>query len=44
MGEGCQGIFIKDPWTKPKRGRIKDGGEDGWGQGEWWGENGDNST
>ena len=41
MGEGDnlekrkshQGIYIKDPWTKPKRGRIK-GGRWGWvGQG-----------
>ena len=38
-----QGICIKDPWTKPKRGRIE-GGRWGWGRGKWWWLNGDNCT
>ena len=38
-GKGRQGTCIKDPWTKPKGGRIEGGR---WG--EWWGENGDNCT
>ena len=36
-GEGRQRTCIKDPWTKPKVGRI----EGGWGGGKWWWENGD---
>ena len=28
-GEGFSGTYIKDTWTKPKRGRIK-GGKWGW--------------
>ena len=41
---GFSGTCIKDTWTKPKRGRIK-GGKWAWlGWGEWWEENGDNST
>ena len=32
-GKGHQGTCIKDPWTKPKGGRI----EGGRWQGEWWG-------
>ena len=32
-GKGCQGMRVKDTWTKPKRGRIE-GGRRGWvGQG-----------
>ena len=43
-GRGCQGICIKDSWTKPEGCRIK-GGRWGWlGSGELWGENGDNCT
>ena len=42
--KGCQGTCIKDTWTKSKRLRIE-GGRWGWvGQGESWGENGDNCT
>ena len=37
-GEGSSGI--KDPWIKPKVGRIKGGR----GRGKWWGENGDSFT
>ena len=39
-GKGCQGTCVKEPWTKPKGGRIDDGR---WG---WlgWDENGDNRT
>ena len=47
-GEGqCGGTsrtYMKDTWTKT-RGlclRVRDG--DGWGEGAWWGENGDNCT
>ena len=33
-GKDCQGTCIKDPWTKPKVGRIE-GGRWGWvGQGK----------
>ena len=28
-GKGCQGTWVKDPWTKPKGGRIE-GGRCGW--------------
>ena len=37
------GTTIKDTWTK-SRGRVeaRDGGEFGWGRGDWWGENADN--
>ena len=40
---GHQGTCIKDPWTKPKGGRIE-GGEVGMGGGrkKWQWENGDN--
>ena len=31
--KGCQGTCIKDPWTKPKGGRIK-GGRRGWLRGK----------
>ena len=43
--KGHQGTCIKDPWTKPKRGRIK-GGRWGWlGSGRvGGGRNGDNCT
>ena len=33
-GKGCQGTCIKDPWTKPKLGRIEGGKWGGWGGGE----------
>ena len=36
-GKGHQGMGIKDPWTKPKGGRIDGGRWDGWGGGEGWG-------
>ena len=40
--KGHQGTYIKDPWMKPKEGRIE-GGRWVWGGGEkWWRENGDN--
>ena len=41
FGQGyCQGTCIKDPWTKPKGGRIEVGrrGSVGWGEvvaGKW---------
>ena len=38
-GKGHQGTCIKDPWTKPKWGRMENGG---WGRGKLWWENGDN--
>ena len=31
-GKDCEGIYIKDPWTKPKQGRSEDGQ---WGWGKW---------
>ena len=39
-GKGCQGICIKDTWTKPKGGRIQGGRWEwvGWGrvvEGKW---------
>ena len=35
-GKGHQGIYIKDPWTNPKEGRIG-GGVCGWvRRGKWW--------
>ena len=33
MGKGCQGMCIKDPWTKPKGVGSRAGGGDGWGGG-----------
>ena len=41
-GKGLQGTCIKNPWTKPKAGRIE--GESGWGGRKGMGENGDNCT
>ena len=35
---------MKDPWTKPKGVGSRVGCGDGWGEGLWWGENGDNCT
>ena len=42
--EGSSRNCMKDPWTKPKGGRI-DSGRWGWvGWGEWGWENGNNYT
>ena len=43
--EGFSGTTIKDTWTK-LRGRVeaREGGGFGWGGGQWWGENADNSN
>ena len=41
-GKDRQRTQIKDPWTKPKRGRIEGGA--GWGGRKWWWESGDNCT
>ena len=30
-GEGHQGTYIKNPWAKPKEGRIEGGSKGGWG-------------
>ena len=45
-GKGCQGTHIKDPWTKPKGGKMEGRRMEGrrWGVSEegesggaWWG-------
>ena len=41
-GKGHQGTCIKDPWTKPKGGRMVGGRQGVWGGGKWWWANGDN--
>ena len=38
-GEGFAGTTMKDTWTKPRGVESGEGGGDGWGRGEWWGEN-----
>ena len=35
---------MNDTWTKLKGVRIEMGGGDGWSQGVWWGEHGDDFT
>ena len=36
-GKGCQETRIKDPWTKPKKGRIEGGRWEWVGHGGVWG-------
>ena len=44
-GVGFSGTPIKDTWTKSRRVvESGEGGEDGWGWGEWWGINANNCT
>ena len=43
-GKGCQGTWIKDPWTNQSGVRLRLGGGSQWGGEERWGENGDNCT
>ena len=43
-GKGHQRTCVKDKWTKPKGVGSRVGCGDGWGEGLWWGENGDNCT
>ena len=43
-GEKGEGFAGKDTWTKPRGLESGEGGEDGWGWGEWWEENADNCT
>ena len=42
--EGFSGTTIKDTWTKPRGVGPGEGGGDGWGERELWGENTDNCT
>ena len=39
MGKRFSGTTIKDTWTKPRGGGIKEGGGFDWGGGDWWGVN-----